>query len=65
MYVLPSDTQPISLSPRPIGDIFVHASVAADDTTLDNSNHHGAPYVPRNIFCIAARDTSLEMVHPL
>ena len=56
---------PLSLSPGPMGDISVHASVAAHDTTLDISNHHGARHVPRNIVSIAARDTSLEMVHPL
>ena len=65
MHVLPSDTHPLSLSRGPMGDIFVHASVAAHDTTLDNSNHRGARYVPRNIVSIAARDTSLEMVYPV
>ena len=48
MHVRPSDTHPLSLSPGPIGDISVHASVAAHDTTLDNSNHRGARYIPRN-----------------
>ena len=65
MHVLPSDTHPLSLSPEPMGDISVHASVAEHDTTLDNSNNRSARYVPRNIVSIAARDTSLEMVHPL
>ena len=65
MHVFPNDTHPLSLSPGPMGDISIHASVAAHDTTLDNSNHRGARYVPRNIVSIAARDTSLEMVHPL
>ena len=48
MHVLPSDTHPLSLSRGPMGDIFVNASVAAHDTTLD-------------IVTIAARDTSLEI----
>ena len=61
MHVCPSDTRPLSLSPGPMGDISVHASVAAHDTTLDNSNHRGARYVPRNIVFIAARNTSLEI----
>ena len=65
MHVIPNDTHPLSLSPGPMGDISVHASVAAHDTTLDNSNHRGAQYVPRNIVSISACDTSLEMVHPL
>ena len=65
MHVFPNDTHPLSISPGPMGDISVHASVAAHDTTLDNSNHRGARYVPQNIVSIAARDTSLEMVHPL
>ena len=64
MHVFLKDTHPLSLSPRPMGDISVHASVAAYDTTLDNSNLGGVQYVPRNIISIAARDTTLEMVHP-
>ena len=64
MHVFPNDTHPLSLSPGPMGDISVHASVAAHDTTLDNSNLRGARYVPRNIISIAARDTTLEMIHP-
>ena len=64
MHVFPNDTHPLSLSPGPMGDISVHASVAVHDTTLDNSNHRGARYVPRNIISIAARDTTLEMIHP-
>ena len=35
MHVFPNDTHPLSLSPGPMGDISVHASVAAHDTTLD------------------------------
>ena len=65
MHVFLNDTHPLSLSPGPMGDISVHASIAAHDTTLDNSNLHGARYVPRNIISIAARDTTLKMVHPL
>ena len=65
MHVFPNDTHPLSLSPGPMGDISVHASVAAHDMTLDNSNLRGARYVPRIIIPIAARDTTLEMVHPL
>ena len=64
MHVFLNDTHPLSLSPEPMGDISVYASVAAHDTTLDNSNHRGALYVPRNIISIAARDTILKMVHP-
>ena len=60
MHVFPNDTHPLSLSLGPMGDISVHASVAAYDTTLDNSNLHGARYVPRNIISIAARDTTLK-----
>ena len=60
MHVFPNDTHPLSLSPGPMGDISVHASVAAHDTTLDNSNLRGARYVPRNMISIAARDTTLE-----
>ena len=65
MHVFPNDTHPLSLSLGPMGDISVHASVAAYDTTLDNSNLRGALYVPRNIIFIAARDMALEMVPPL
>ena len=65
MHVFPNDTHQLSLSLGPIGDISVHASVAAHDTTIDNSNHRGVRYVPRNIISITARDTTLEMVHPL
>ena len=61
---LPNDTHPLSLSPGPMGDISVHASVAARDTTLDNSNPLRVRYVPRNIISIAVRDTTLEMIHP-
>ena len=64
MHIWPSDIHPLSLSPGPMGDISVHASVVAHDTTVDNSNHRGARYVPRNIISIATRDTTLEMVHP-
>ena len=64
MHVFPNDTHPLSLSPGPMGDISVHASVAAHDTTLDNSTHRGTRYVPRNKICITARDTTLEMIHP-
>ena len=39
MHVLPSNTHPLTLSPGPIRDISVHASIAACNTTLDNSNH--------------------------
>ena len=60
MHVFLNDTHPLSLSPGPMGDISVHASVANHDMTLDNSNHRGAihpskysihrgaQYVPRN-----------------
>ena len=65
MHVFLNDTHPLSPSPGPMGDISVHASVAAHDTTLDNSNLRGARNVPRNMISIAARDTTLEMVHPL
>ena len=65
MHVFLNDTHPLSLSPGPMEDISVHASVAAHDTTLDNSNFCSARYVPRNIISIGARDTTLEMVHPL
>ena len=60
MHVFPNDTHPLSLSPGPMGDISVHASVGAHDTTLDNSNLRGARYVPRNMISIAARDTTLK-----
>ena len=65
MHVFPNDTHPLSLSPGPMGDISVHASVAAHDTTLDNSNHRDALYVHPNIIFITAYNTTLEMVHPL
>ena len=65
MHVFLNDTHPLALSPGPMGDISVHASIVAYDTTLDNSNYRGARYVPRNVISIAARDTTLEMVHPL
>ena len=65
MHVFLNDTHPLSLSPGPMGDISVHVSVAVHDMTLDNSNLHGARYVPQNIISIAARDTTLEIVHPL
>ena len=64
MHVFLNDTHLLSLNPRPMGDISVHTSVAAHDTTLDNINLRGAWYVPRNIISIAARNTTLEMVHP-
>ena len=59
MHVFLNDTHPLSLNPGPMGDIFVHASVAAHDTTLDNSKrrairpskyniHRGARYDPQN-----------------
>ena len=64
MHVFLNDTHPLSLSLGPMGDISVHASVAAHDTTLDNSNFCSARYVPRNIIFIGARDTTLEIVHP-
>ena len=65
MHVFPNDTHPLSLSPGPMGDISVHASIAACDTTLDNSNHRDARYVPKTIITIAARDMTFELVHPL
>ena len=37
MHVFLNDTHPLSLSPVPMGDISVHASVAAHGTTLENS----------------------------
>ena len=49
MHVFPNDTHPLSLSLGPMRDISVHASVMVHDTTLDNSNHRGAHYVPQNI----------------
>ena len=64
MHVFLNDTHPLSLSPGPMRDMYVNASVAAHDTTLDNSNHRSARYVPPNIISIAARDTTLEMIHP-
>ena len=48
MYVFHNDTHLMSLSTGPMGDISVHAFVAAHDTTF-------------NIVTIAARDTSLEI----
>ena len=60
MYVFLNDTHPLTISKRPMRDISIHASVAAHDTTLDNSNLRDARYVPRNIISIAARDTTLE-----
>ena len=64
MHVFFNDTHPLSLSLGLKGDISVHASVAAHDTTLDNSNLRGVRYAPRNIISIAVRDTTLEMLHP-
>ena len=64
MHVFVNNTHPLHLNTGPMGDISVHASVEVHDTTLDNSNLHGARYVPRNIISIAARDTTLEMIHP-
>ena len=49
MHVFLNDTHPLSLSPGPLGDISVHASITAYDMTLDNSNLHGARYVGYNI----------------
>ena len=65
MYVFHNDTHLMSLSTGPMGDISVHAFVAAHDTTLDNNNLRSARYLPRNMISIASRDTTLEMVHPL
>ena len=55
MHVFLNDTHLLSLSPGPMGDISVHASIAAHDTTLDNSNLRGARYIPRNTLFIVAR----------
>ena len=63
MHVFLNDTHPLSLGPGPMGDISVHAFVATHDTTLDNGNHHGTRYVPRNITSITACGTTLEMIH--
>ena len=60
MHVFLNDTHPLSLSPGPMGDISVHASVAAHDTTLENSNLRGARYVPQNIISIVEHDTTLK-----
>ena len=65
MHVFLNDTHPLCLSLEPMGYISVHVSVVAHDTTLNNSNLRGARYIPQNIISIAARDTALEMVHPL
>ena len=59
--VFPNDTHTLSLILRPMGDIFVHASVAAHYMTLDNSKCHDARYVPQNIISITVCDTSLEI----
>ena len=64
MQVFLNDTHPLSLSPGPMGDISIYASVVAHNTTLDNSNFRGTRYVPRNIISIAARDSTFEMVYP-
>ena len=64
MHDFPHNTHLLSLSLGPLGDIFVNASVVVHDMTHDKSNRRGARYVPRNIISIAARDTTLEMVHP-
>ena len=64
MHVFPNDTHPFSLNLGLMGDISFHTSIAAHDRTLDNSNHCGARYVPRNIISIAARDTTLENSTP-
>ena len=61
MHVFLNDTHPLSLHLGPMGDISVHAFVAAHDTTLDNINLHGVRYIPQNIIFIAARDTSLKI----
>ena len=52
MHVWPNDTHPLSLSSGPMGDISVHASIAAHDTTLDK------------IVTFAAGDTSLKISYP-
>ena len=65
MHIFLNNTHPLTLSPGLMRDISVHASVAAHDMTLDNSNLRGARYVPRNIISIAERDTTLELVHSL
>ena len=65
MHVFLNDTHPLFLSPGPMEDISVHASVAAHDMTLDYSKCRGARYVPQNIISILTPDTTLEMVHPL
>ena len=63
MHIFLNDIHSLSLNLGPIGGMSVHASVAAHNTTLDNSNLRGARYVPRTIISIAARDTTLEMIH--
>ena len=62
MHVFLNDTH--LLCPGPMGDISVHAFVAAYDTTLDNSNLYGARYIPRNIISNAARDKTLKIQYP-
>ena len=65
MHVFPNDTHPLSLSPGPMGDISVHALVAAHDTTLNNSNYRGAWYVSRNIIPSRRAIRPSKIVHPL
>ena len=60
IHVFLNDTHQVSLSQGPVGDIYVHASAAAHNLTLDNSNHWGARYVPRNIISIAACNTTID-----
>ena len=65
MHVFLNDTHPLSLSLGPMRDISVHVFVTARNTNLDISNLHGTQYVPQNIISIAARDTTLELIHLL
>ena len=65
MHAFLNDTHSLSLSLGPMRDISVHVFVTARNTNLDISNLHGTQYVPQNIISIAARDRTLEMVHPL
>ena len=48
MHVRSNDIHLLSISLGPMGHKSVHASIATCNTTLHNSNHCGACYVPRN-----------------
>ena len=64
LHVWPKDIHSLSLNPGSMGDVPIYASIKACDTILHNCYHRSVRYIPWNIISIAARDSTLEMIHP-